>query len=89
MLKNKLAIREMLEKELNAKILKLTLIINDKYKEITRFIEEMPDTIPNINHPKITLQLLANYYNSLDELVKSYRESEERKSIFRLVSKNL
>ena len=34
------------EKELNADILKKTLMIQEKFPELSKYIEEMPITIP-------------------------------------------
>ena len=60
------------EKELNSKILKITLKINDKYPELSKYLEEMPVTIPVEKKPEITLQNLSTYYESLDVLLKKY-----------------
>jgi hypothetical protein len=59
------------EKELNAAILKKTLMIQEKFPELSKYIEEMPITIP-INNPEITIKNLKDYYNSLDNLVEKY-----------------
>lgn len=55
-------------KELNAKILKITLTIKNKYPELSKYIEEMPITIPNKNNPEITLIELKKYLESLNLL---------------------
>lgn len=41
------------EKELNAKILMKTMTIQKKYPELSKYLEEMPVTIPNKAHPNI------------------------------------
>ena len=61
-----------LEKELNAKILKITMTIKEKYPELTKYIEEMEETIPNEENPEITLQNLKSYYESLKSMVNRY-----------------
>ncbi|MBL7882449.1 MAG: hypothetical protein JNL69_00155 [Bacteroidia bacterium] len=61
------------EKELNAKILKITMLINSQYPELSKYIEEMPITIPNEQNPEITLINLKAYYNSLHSLLCKYR----------------
>jgi hypothetical protein len=54
--------------ELNEDILKITQLNNDKYPELSKFIEEMPVTIPNKNTPEVNvitfgklLQFFINY----------------------------
>lgn len=60
------------EKELNSKILKITLKINDQYPELAKYLEEMPVTIPVDKKPEITLQNLNAYYESLNVLLNKY-----------------
>jgi hypothetical protein len=62
------------EKELNAAILQKTLMIQEKFPELSKYIEEMPITIP-VNNPEITIKNLTNYYNSLDNLMEKYAEN--------------
>ena len=60
------------EKELNSKILRITLKINDQYPELSKYLEEMPVTIPVDKKPKITLKSLNAYYESLNVLLNKY-----------------
>ena len=60
------------EKDLNAKILKVTMIIKDKYPELSKYIEEMPETIPDKKNPEITLKNLRTYYESLNSMLNKY-----------------
>jgi hypothetical protein len=60
------------EKELNDDILKITMLIQEKYPELSKYIAEMPVTIPNEATPEITIKILKEYYESLDVLVKDY-----------------
>jgi len=60
------------EKEWNSKILNITLKINDKYPELSKYLEEMPVTVPVENNPEITLEHLRNYYESLNALLNKY-----------------
>jgi hypothetical protein len=62
------------EKELNAAILKKTLMIQEKFPELSKYIEEMPITIPTSN-PEINLKNLVDYYNSLDNLIEKYAKN--------------
>jgi hypothetical protein len=38
----------------------------------------MPVTIPNSAHPEINMKALADYYDSLDALVKDYALSHKK-----------
>lgn len=60
------------EKEMNAKILQITLFIGEKYPELAVFIEEMPICIPNEKKPKVNVNALLTYYNSLQEMLTKY-----------------
>ncbi|WP_309609966.1 hypothetical protein [Flavobacterium sp.] len=60
------------ESELNNDILKITMIIRDNYPEISKFLAEMPITIPEESHPKINIQILQDYYDSLQSLIIEY-----------------
>jgi hypothetical protein len=60
------------EKELNTKILKITMTIKDKYPELSKYIEEMPETIPDEKHPEITSNNLKTYYDSLNSALSKY-----------------
>ena len=42
------------EKEWNSKILKITLQISEQYPELSKYLEEMPVTIPVDKKPEIT-----------------------------------
>lgn len=61
------------EADLNSKILKITMTIMDQYPELSKYIEEMPVTIPNENNPEITLSNLKAYYESLSLMLNKYK----------------
>lgn len=58
--------------ELNAKILKITLQIQNQYPELYKYLEEMPITIPDEKKPKITRYSLKQYYESLNSSLTKY-----------------
>jgi hypothetical protein len=60
------------EKKCNAAILKKILIINEKYPELSKYLSEMPVTVPIVAHPEIGCKALKEYYESLTILVKKY-----------------
>jgi hypothetical protein len=64
---------EQTEKDLNSRILKITMMITDHYPELSQFLEEMPVTVPSENDPEITLNQLQSYYESLNSLLKKYK----------------
>lgn len=72
------------EKDLNSKILKITLTINDKYPELSKYIEEMPVTIPDEKNPEISIKNLLTYYDSLNTILNKYilehSDNKEEKS---------
>jgi len=60
------------EKELNAKILAITLLIQKSHPELSKFLNEMPVTIPDEKKPDISAETLREYYESLTALLKKY-----------------
>lgn len=60
------------EQELNADILRVTMIIRDKYPELSKYISEMTVTIPDVETPDINIKNLSDYYNSLVAILKKY-----------------
>ncbi len=64
------------EKKINNKILKITLIIKEKYPELSKYIMEMPVTIPISENPEINSKILQDYYNSLEDMLDNYIENQ-------------
>lgn len=64
------------EKELNSKILKITMTIRDKYPQLSEYIEEMTMTIPDEKNPKINLKNLEAYYDSLKSMLNKYVQEQ-------------
>lgn len=60
------------EKELMADISKLTTTIRSEFPELIKFLNEMPETIPNVVSPEITRESLEEYFNSLENLLLKY-----------------
>jgi hypothetical protein len=63
------------EQELNADILKVTMIIRDKYPELSKYISEMTVTIPDVETPDINIKNLNDYHDSLVAILKRYAPS--------------
>jgi len=66
------------ENEFNADILKITMIIQEKFPELSKYIIEMPMTIPDDISPEINLKNLKDYYDSLDNLLNRYAVNHNR-----------
>jgi hypothetical protein len=66
-------------KELDAAILEITLKIKEQYPELSKYMLEMPDTIPNIENPKMNAKALQDYYDSLEVLLKDYIKNQPAK----------
>ena len=58
------------ENEINAKIMEVTLKIQDEHPELVEFLNEMPVTVPNKNKPEINTKQLEDYYDSLVNMVE-------------------
>ncbi|HSL88592.1 MAG TPA: hypothetical protein VK870_04785 [Ignavibacteriaceae bacterium] len=59
-------------KELNVKILDITMIIQEKYPELLKYLGEMPVTIPDKKSPEIDCKNLREYYDSLSSILENY-----------------
>jgi hypothetical protein len=66
------------EKELNTAILDITMKIKVKSPELSKYILEMPVTIPNMENPEINRKALQDYYNSLRIVLKDYIENHNK-----------
>ncbi|MDQ6764081.1 MAG: hypothetical protein M3015_15845 [Bacteroidota bacterium] len=67
------------ENEINNSILKATMEIQEKVPELSKYLTEMPVTIPNISNPEINSKILKEYNDSLDILLKKYSTNHRRK----------
>lgn len=66
------------EKELNTAILDITLKIRDQFPELSKYILEMPETIPNMENPEMNRKVLQEYYESLEIMLKDYSENHRK-----------
>ncbi len=67
--------------ELNADILRITLAIKSQFPELSKYIEEMPVTMPDEENPDITLKNLKEYYESLESMLKKYVPNHKGSSL--------
>ena len=66
-----------LENDLNEAILKITMKIRNDYPELSKYLNEMVVTIPDVATPEMTNKIMLDYYNSLDSMLKKYDETHE------------
>ncbi len=60
------------EKELNEDILKVTMLIKQKYPELVKYTGEMPVKIEYAGSDTINIKTLQDYYDSLDAILRNY-----------------
>ncbi|RYJ43720.1 hypothetical protein [Flavobacterium beibuense] len=60
------------KKEITEKIFKITVLIQEKYPELSDYLEEVQDTIPAMEHPEVDAGTLSKYYETLDNMLKDY-----------------
>lgn len=65
-----------MEQQINDDILQIKMKIQEKYPELTKYIEEMIITIPYEETPEINSTHLKNYFDSLVSMVDGYSKSK-------------
>jgi hypothetical protein len=60
------------EQELNAAILRMTLIIAELSPELSKYIAEMPVQLSGLRDQKAYLGSLQDYYESLEDTLRKY-----------------
>ena len=50
----------------------MTLKIQNEYPELSKYLIEIPVTIPDIINPEINSRTLKDYYESLNSILKEY-----------------
>ncbi|MGZ3864886.1 MAG: hypothetical protein ACXVNR_00170 [Bacteroidia bacterium] len=65
------------EKTLNERILAVTLEIQENYPELHKYIIEMNGTNPDESDPDINRRKLKEYYDSLIDMVKKYKQHHQ------------
>lgn len=69
------------EKELNLKILEITMTIQEKYPELSEYLGEMPLTIPDFENPEINVENLRAYFDSLTSILENYIREHKPESV--------
>ena len=65
------------ENEISNAILKTTMEIQQKFPELSKYLTEMPVTIPDAVDPEITTGNLEEYSESLNTLVTKYSNNHQ------------
>lgn len=58
---------------LNKKIIRITLIIKAKFPELSKFLDEIPNTAPDNKQTKVSYHDLNEYYMSLEAVLAKYK----------------
>ena len=66
------------EKELDTDILKITVKIKEQFPELSKYVLEMPVTMPSVENPEMNGKALEDYYESLETLLKDYTENHNK-----------
>ena len=69
------------EEEINAKIMKVTMVIQENYPELSKYLNEMPITIPIDSRPEINVKNLEKYYDTLLTLFRNYVAEHQLKYV--------
>ena len=72
------------ELDLNTKIIAITMRIQKEFPELSHYLNEMPITIPIVNNPEITREILQNYYESLFMFIANYNADLTKKQALKL-----
>ena len=66
------------ESELDNDILAITMKIKEQFPELSKYVLEMPVTIPSVENPEMNLKVLQDYYDSLEILLKDYIDNHDK-----------
>ena len=61
------------KKDLHSKVMDITMTIGEQYPELSKYLEEMQETIPNEKDPEMALMDLKKYYDSLVDILNKYK----------------
>jgi hypothetical protein len=66
------------EQELNKNILDITMKIKNEYPELSKYLTEMPITLPTNVEEQSQVKMLESYYNSLQQIILKYGVSHKK-----------
>lgn len=65
--------------ELLIDVTNITMNMETNYPELYQFLGESPETIPSTDHPDITIAIMQDYLESLEQLLKHHLETHNSK----------
>jgi hypothetical protein len=60
------------QKNINQKIIRITMAIKDRYPELSKYMGEMRATIPDEENPRVTMEDLVKYHDALQSMLDKY-----------------
>jgi hypothetical protein len=60
------------KRELTEKILKLTILIQEKHPELAKYLAEVQETLPILEDHEVTAESLSMYYDTMVNLLADY-----------------
>ena len=69
------------ENDLSKKIIDITMQIQKKHPELSKYLTEMPETIPIDKSPEVNIISLESYLNSLETILSKYELELNQKNI--------
>ncbi|MDD2820205.1 MAG: hypothetical protein PHW29_02970 [Flavobacterium sp.] len=51
--------------------------IRTEYPELIKYLSEMPVTIPDVENPEMTIKVLSDYQESLENIIEKYISSHK------------
>ena len=60
-------------------ITELTNFIETNYPELYQHLLENPITLPSVKRPEINIEIMENYLESLEQLLKRHIETHKKK----------
>jgi hypothetical protein len=57
---------------LTDKILTITLLIQERYPQLSEYLAEVQETLPSLEHPHVNEDDLARYYQTIEQMLKDY-----------------
>jgi hypothetical protein len=60
-------------------IANITLKIHNEFPELSKYIDEMPDSFTRDDNDEIATKNFKEYYNSLEELISEYKRTHDAK----------
>ncbi|KGO83155.1 hypothetical protein Q763_03860 [Flavobacterium beibuense F44-8] len=60
------------KREITEKIFKITVLIQEKYPQLSSYLGEVQETLPALEHPEVDSNSLSKYYQTLETMLQDY-----------------